>query len=118
MVHITYRHGPGSKKHNIVILKEYHFYIRDDRCHDLVYIQNYFQLFYNNLKEKNIHMDQHWIWSYSCAGQLKNDHVFQWLCTLHKQIKVPHIWNHFESGQEKQENDGAGTCIKIVLRRR
>jgi hypothetical protein len=28
MVHITYTHGPDSNEQNIVILKEYHFFIR------------------------------------------------------------------------------------------
>jgi hypothetical protein len=42
MVHITYRHGPNSNEENIVILKEYHFYISDDWCHDLSYVQNLF----------------------------------------------------------------------------
>jgi hypothetical protein len=60
-------------------------------------------------------MDQHWIWSDGCANQLKNDCVFQWLCILHKKLKVPHICNYFESGHGKGEHDGAGACIKRVL---
>ena len=36
MVHITYRHGEDSTKEKRVILKEYHFCISDDKCHDLV----------------------------------------------------------------------------------
>ena len=52
------------------------------------------------------------------AGQLKNAHVFQWLCILHKRHKVPHIWNYFEIGHGKGEHDGEGTCIKTVLRRK
>ena len=35
MVHITYIHGEDSTEEKSVILKEYHFYISDDRCHDL-----------------------------------------------------------------------------------
>jgi hypothetical protein len=38
MAHITYRHGADNNEENIVILKEYHFYIRDDQFHDLGYI--------------------------------------------------------------------------------
>jgi hypothetical protein len=68
IVHITYGNGPYSNEENKVILKECHFYISDDRCHELAYVQNLFQLFYNHLKEKNIQMDQHWIWSDGCAG--------------------------------------------------
>ena len=42
MVHVTYRHGPDSNEQNRVILKEYHFYISDDWCHDLAYVQHCF----------------------------------------------------------------------------
>jgi hypothetical protein len=63
-------------------------------------------------------MDQHWIWLDACIGQLKNAHVFQWLCMFHKKLKVPHIWNYYESGNGKGEHDGSNTCIKRVLRRK
>jgi hypothetical protein len=42
MVHITYGHGSESNEETIVILKEYHLYISDDRFHDLAYIQHCF----------------------------------------------------------------------------
>ena len=32
MVHITNRHGPNSSEEQREILKEYHFYISNDRC--------------------------------------------------------------------------------------
>ena len=98
IVHITYRHGADSTKENKVILKEYHFYISDDRCHDLAFVQHSFQLFYKHMEDNNIQMEQHWIWSDGCVGQFKNSRVFQWLCILHKRHKVPHIWNYFETG--------------------
>ena len=60
---------------------------------------------------------RHWIWSDGCAGQFKNVCVFQWLCLSHIKYKVPHIWNYFETGYGKGENDGAGACIKTSLRR-
>ena len=117
MVHITYRHGAYSTKGKRVIFKEYHFYIIDDICHDLDFVQHKFQFFYNHLEDKNMQMEQHWIWSDGCAGQFKNSRVFQWLCILHKRHKVPHIWNYFETGHEKWEHDGVGACIKTALRR-
>ena len=40
MVHITYRHGEDSTEEKRVILKEYHFYISDDMCHDLDFVQH------------------------------------------------------------------------------
>jgi hypothetical protein len=42
MVHITYRNGLDSSEDNRVILKEYNFYISDNRFHDLAYANNYF----------------------------------------------------------------------------
>ena len=54
MVHNTYRHGADNTEEKRVILKEYYFYISDDRCHDLDFVQNGFQLLYNHLKDKNI----------------------------------------------------------------
>ena len=32
-VHITYRHAPDSAKDNQKIIREYHFYMSDDRSH-------------------------------------------------------------------------------------
>ena len=40
MVHIMYRHGPDSNEEKLVILKESHFYISDDRTHDIHYVQH------------------------------------------------------------------------------
>ena len=68
MVHITHRHGPYNSEHDRVILMLVHFYISDDRYHDLVYIQHCFQLFYDQLKVNNIQMDQHCIFFYGCTS--------------------------------------------------
>src|SRR5712692_8930139 len=59
MVHITYRHGPNSSEEQREILKEYHFYISDDRCHDFHYVRHCFIMFYDHLKGSNIQMDRH-----------------------------------------------------------
>ena len=56
MVHITYRDGAYSTEEKRAILKEYHFYISDDMCHDLAFVQHNFQLFYNHLEDNNIQM--------------------------------------------------------------
>ena len=76
MVHITYKHWEDSTKEKRVIFKEYHFYISDDRCYDLDFLQHNFQLFNNHLKDKNIQMEQQWIWVDGCVGQFKNACVF------------------------------------------
>ena len=115
MVHITYRHGPKSSINNMIIYKETKFYISDDRCHDLHYVQHCFQIFYDQLKEGDIHMDQHLIWSDGCAVQFKYARDLQWMSMLHKTYNVPHIWNYFETGHCKGEHDRAGACIKTAL---
>ena len=117
MVHITYRHGPDSTEEKRVIVKESHFYISDDRTHDIHYVQHCFKLFYDHVIAMDIPFYRHLIWSDGCAGQFKNARVFLWLCSLHIKYKVPHIWNYFETGHGKGEHDGAGACIKTALRR-
>ena len=61
MEHITYRHGPESNVNNRIIQKDTNFYISDERCHDLHYVQHCFHIFYDQLKEGDIYMDQNWI---------------------------------------------------------
>ena len=117
MVHITYRHGPDNNEEKRVILKESHFYISDDWTHGIHYVQHCFKLFYDHVIAMDIAFYHHLIWSDGCPEQFKNARVFQWLCLLHIKYKVPHIWNYFETGHGKVENDGTGACIKNSLRR-
>ena len=49
MVHATYQHGPDINEEKHVILKESHFYISDDRTHDIHYVQYCFKLFYDHV---------------------------------------------------------------------
>jgi hypothetical protein len=122
-VHVLYRHAQRSLP-NIEntdddrhVIKEYHFYISDDRTHDTHYVQHCFDKFYDSLKEREIIFDRHWIWSDGCAGQFKSARSFYWLCRLHKRLNITHCWNFFETGDGKGEHDGAGACIKRALRR-
>lgn len=61
-VHMTYRHGPDSSEDRKRILKEFPLLQSDYRCHDLHYVQLYFKMFYDHLKDREIHMDLHCIW--------------------------------------------------------
>ena len=72
-------------------------------------------MFYNQLKEINIQIERHWIWSDGSDGQLKNACIFQWLCSLHKKYKVSHTWNYFATRHGKGEHDGDRACVKIFL---
>jgi hypothetical protein len=49
------------------VIKEYHFYISDDRAQDTHYV-HCFDKFYDSLKEREIIFDQHWICSDGCVG--------------------------------------------------
>jgi hypothetical protein len=87
--HVLYRHDQQSldniesTNENRHVIKEYHFYISDDRAHDTDYVQNCFDKLHDSLKERGIRFDQHWIWSYGCDGQFKHSQSLYWLCCLH-----------------------------------
>ena len=86
------------------MIKEYHFYISDDRAHDTHFLQHCIEIFfYDSLKSRNVKFNEHWIWLDGCAGQFKYSRSF--------------FCNFFETGHGKGEHDGAGACIKIALRR-
>ena len=66
-VHIVYRHAPDSIEEDQKILREYHFYISDNKLYSSEFVQYYFKDFYDNLKERQVQMTQCWIWSDKCT---------------------------------------------------
>ena len=60
-------------------------------------------------------MDRYIIWLDNCTGQFKNACMFYWLCRMHVERRVPHIWRFFEFGHGKWEHDGARECVKRSL---
>ena len=68
MVHIMYRHGLDSNEEKHVILKESHFYISDNRTHDIHYMQHCFKLFYDHVIDMDIPFYHDFIWSDDCDG--------------------------------------------------
>jgi hypothetical protein len=62
-------------------------------------------------------MREHLIWSDNCMGQFKNGRIFYWLCRVHKENNIQHIWSFFEAGHGKGEHDGVGACVKRALAR-
>ena len=97
------------------MIKEYHFYISNDRTHDTHYVQHCFDIIYGSLKTRGVVMNEHWIWSDGCARKFKSSRSFFWLCRLHKKTNMKHRWNYFEIGHGKGEHDGAGACVKLTL---
>ena len=53
LVNILYKHvelhvgGSNSDENNHEVIKEYHFYISEDRTHDTCFVQHYFNMLYN-----------------------------------------------------------------------
>lgn len=97
------------------ILREYHFYINDDRSHSTKFVEGYFQIFYDDLASRGISFHQHIIWLDNCASQFKNSWMFYWLSRMHKLTTIQHMWNFSKAGHGKGEHDGAGACIKRAL---
>lgn len=94
-VHITYRHAPNSTKEDRKIIREYHFYMSDDRLHSSEYMQHSFENFFEFLHEKDIVIDRHLIWSDNYMGQFKNSCMFYWFSRMHVERCIPHIWCFF-----------------------
>ena len=57
--YITYRHALDSVEDNQKIIKEYHFYISDDRSHSHEFVQHCFENYFDFLHEHAIAMDRH-----------------------------------------------------------
>lgn len=123
LVHISYRHaeasvdGIASTDEERVIIREYHFYISDDRSHSAFFVQHCFHLHDVFLREHNITWSSRFIWSDGCGAQFKSARQFYWLCRWHQSTGKQCIWSFFESGHGKGEHDGAGACIKRALQR-
>ena len=100
---------------NRKIIREYHFYMSDDRSHSHEFVQHCFKNYFNFLQEHAISMGRHIIWSDNCTSQFKNAHMFYWLFRMQVKRGVPHIWSSFESGHGKGEHDGAEACVKRAL---
>ena len=101
LVHITYRHAPDSVEDNQKIIREYHFYMSDDRSHSHNFVQHFYENYFDFLQEHTIGMDRHIISSDNCTGQFKNAHMFYWLCRMHVERGVPHIWSFLSPAMEK-----------------
>ena len=53
-VHITFRHAHDSTEEDRKIIREYHFYMSDDRYHSPEYVQHCFENFFEFLQEHDI----------------------------------------------------------------
>lgn len=70
LVHISFRHNPTPNLYDddSKILTKYHFYISDDRKHNLEFVQHCFKLHWQYMVEQGYAPQWHWVWSDECAG--------------------------------------------------
>ena len=87
----------------------------DDRYHSHEFVKHCLDNYFDFLHEHAIAMDRHIIWSDNCTSQFKNARMFYWLCRMHVERGVPHIWIFFELNHGKGEHDGVGACMKGAL---
>ena len=78
-------------------------------------MQHCFENYLDFLREHAISIERHIIWLDNYTGQFKNAGIFHWLCRMHIERGVPHIWSFFESGHGKREHDRVGACVKRAL---
>lgn len=109
--------GIKSTNEACAIKKGYHFYISDDKEHDIHYVEHCFKTFFAYMKEMGISIDKHYVWSDGCAPQFKLSKPFYALYRYHHNENIPHVWSFFGSGHGKGEHDGAKACIKHALRK-
>ena len=90
-IHLFYRQaqasidGRDSTPQSRVVIKEYHFYVSDDRERDTLFVQHCFGLIYDSLKKNGVSFIEHWIWLDGCVGQFKSAHLFYCSSHLHKE---------------------------------
>lgn len=89
----------------------------DNKIHSSEFVQYYFKVFYDNLKERKIQMKQHWIWSNNFTGQFKNARMLYWLSRTHRKTNIQHMWSFFEARHGKGEYDGVVACVNRALSR-
>ena len=64
-VNVLYRHaqesidGRDSTPQSRDVIKEYHFYVSDDREHETLFVQHYFGLIYDSSKKKGVSFTKH-----------------------------------------------------------
>ena len=76
-VHVLYIHahasidGRDNTPQSCEVIKEYHFYVSDDRENNTLFIQHNFGLIFDSFIQRGVSFTKHWIWSYGCAKKFK-----------------------------------------------
>jgi hypothetical protein len=118
LVHITYRLNLEP-----LLLKEFHYYVSDDKTHDSLFVQHCFMLNWEHVKSQGFMPENHIVWFDGCSGQFKSARAWYFIssypnltssATMREGCQM--IWNYFASGHGKGEVDGVGALMKREVR--
>jgi hypothetical protein len=121
LVHITYRLNPDWHAENDepLLLKEFHYYVSDDKTHDSLFVQHCFMLNWDDVKSQGFMPENHIVWSDGCSRQFKSARAWYFIShypnltsstTMREGCQM--VWNYFVLGHGKGEVDGAGALMK------
>lgn len=121
LVHITYCHNPNypidleSKK----IIKEYHYYMSNDRKHNILFIHHCFEFHWGNLQNLGVYLSKHQVQSDGYSGEFKSAQCWYHVAHYLQKTIGPYmpqgykmLWNFFGSSHGKGEDDGACVIVK------
>lgn len=116
-VHIALMHALEITEEDKQVIREYHFYINDDHIHSLAFVQGFFRVFSDSLRERCIRYNQNLIQSENCIVEFKNEWMFQQLTRLHVTNGVQYFQNFTEARDGKGGNDATRECVKTYFTR-
>jgi hypothetical protein len=97
--------GPRIDEGNII--KKTHFYVLDDKDHDMLFVQHCFMKHWQWLSNQGIRPAQHWVWLNGCIGQFKGSRAIYFVCTYPRFTDGCKMnWSFFGTRHEKGEWDG------------
>lgn len=114
----------GSNTPNVI--RELHYYISNDTCHDTLLVQHCFMLHWQFLKDQGCSPTKHIVWNDGCFGQFKSSRAWYFVSCYSSLITSEFlpigchmIWSFFATGHGhgKGEVDGFGALMKIELRK-
>ena len=66
------------------VIKDMHFYILDDKKHDTHFVQHYFLLHHQWIKDQVLVFNKHWVWPNGATSQFKAARPFYFVARYFK----------------------------------
>jgi hypothetical protein len=127
LVHIMYAVNPYYDKDNLKSKRfntSYFYYISDDKVHDNLFVQCYLAHHWRYLNANRMFPARHVVWSDGCSAQFKGGRSWFHVGRYPSLTVVPELpegctmeWNYWGTGHGKGPHDGAGACLKQLLRK-